>query len=429
MSRPRSFDETMDALALGEQRESWRAGWAEGQATYPPDGPEFLRERFVRETCATLEIPDDVREAVVESLAAFEALPTLKRLAWHCHCVLFGREPGGIEELCKAAIPWPTRPEQLPAWGEAFYPAVLLSGGPYMMDLHRRRGVPMDVTRDTTGDLPLWMRHYRERTGRWGLAEAGWLANHFRGRIYKLGRLQFRFEEFAYGFGAFRSAGDGRVVLLAPGGVRFRRDGQFDGAGGARDAEGAWTSTFSDDGGVLRGHPVSSDGRALPRAVELPKATWRPVLQQGDAILGVHIPATGPMSHAACGESFLRAAAFFPEHFPEFAWGAFVCTSWFLDNQFARLLPETSNIRRFQQEVQLFPLPGASDSQTFERVFGGRPADIERAPRDTILRRAIVEHVRAGGHFHAGGCVLFRDGLDWGGGARRPHPGPHRRGA
>ena len=408
------FDAVMDALGVGPERDSWRDGWDESRRSFDPGRLGFLRPAFVRRLCGELGIPGDVREAVVASLAAFEQRPALKRLAWHCHRRLFVSPPPDAGEPPKIELPRPSAPDELPPWGEMFHAVVLLSGGRFLQKLHASRGIGAEVTRDTAGDLTLWMRHYRRRTGRWGLDQARWLVSHFTGRIFRLGRLQFRFEAFERDVRAYRNGEDGRVVLLAPGGARFRADGQFDGTGGVRDEAGAWTSVLAADAGRVRGCAISPDGRAQREPIELPADRWRLVLRRGDAVLGVHIPAGEPMTHAACGESFGRAAAFFARHFPEVAYRAFHCGSWFLDNQFARLLPASSNIRRFQEEVYLYPLPGAGDEQTFERVFGRRFDDLGDAPRDTALRRAIVAHLRGGGHFHAGGMLLFPEDLNWG---------------
>ena len=382
---PADFDAAMAALGLADDPGPWRDGWAESQAAYPADGPEFLREGFVREACGRLGLPSDVCDGIVGLLAAFEARPALKRLAWHCHRVLFGRPAGNVEKLAQATLPWPFRPSELPGWGEAFHAPVLLSGGPYVTELHAARGIGMEVTRDTVSDLGLWMRHYRGRTGRWGLAEAGWLASHFLGRIFKLGRLQFRFEQFNHGYRAYRHVDSGQVLLLAQA-----------------------------DPSAIRGVPITSTGLAFPEPVTLHADEWRPILSREDRVLGVHIPATGPMTHEACGQSFDRAVLFFDRHFPEFLYKAFHCGSWFLDRQFGQMLPESSNIRRFQEEVYLYPSPHPSDEQTFERVFGRRYENIDDAPRDTTLRRAIVQHVRAGGQFHGGVCLLFPEDLRWG---------------
>ena len=62
-------------------------------------------------------------------------------------------------------------------------------------------------------------------------------------------------------FRAYRRRDDGWVVLLAPGGSRFRADGQFDGAGGGRGEQGAWTSVFAADGSTIRGPAPASSPR------------------------------------------------------------------------------------------------------------------------------------------------------------------------
>jgi hypothetical protein len=77
-------------------------------------------------------------------------------------------------------------------------------------------------------------------------------------------------------------------------------------------------------------------------------------------------------------------------------------------------LPTTSNIVRFQREFYLAPLPNADDSQLFERVFGERPKDLSGLPRDTSLRRSVLDYVDAGGRFHGAGAVIFPEDLAWG---------------
>ena len=388
------FDNVARALGLSAAAaEGFAAGWQASQASFPPGGPEFLRPAFVADTCAALGLGDEIAAAVAASLAMFDGNEPLQRLAWHCSQSL--RADGHVE-FRPAAMPWTTLLDDLPAWGEMFFPAVLLSAGPRMIELHRDRGIPAEITRAIAGDVELWMRHYRARHGRWGLAHTEWLANHFLGRVYRLGRLQFRFERFERDFRVLRRLGDRRVVVVAEAGMQA-------------------------DGDTIRANPVSPTGRVLPERVELPGDQWRTVLRRGDAALGVHIPAgTGgplrgkPMDFDACGRSFRRAVKFFARHFPEFGFLAFQCESWLLDDRLGQLLPPESNIRRFQEEMYLLPLAGADDSQMFDRVFGRRYDDIRQAPQDTLLRRAIVNHILAAGEFRTAACILLPEDLDWG---------------
>lgn len=393
----------------------WRDAWPAGGAGFDPDKLSFLDPAFVADTCRQLGMSAEVREWLLGGLSLFEQAPALERLAWHCHRLLLAG-PGGKVHPDK----WPRIPRELGAPATLFYAYVFLSGIPGLIQQHRSRGIPEAITRDTLNDIELWIREHRTRYGMPGLEEIGWISNHLAGRLYKLGRLQFNFEFWDYDFHVFRHRRSGRVLMLAGADQAFRTDGQFADADGGAAPAAAWTSAFHEPRpGIIRGHPVSPDGRARPDVVELALTEWAAVFRKGDPALGVHIPATGPMAHEDCGASFRQAAAFFPRHFPERPWLAFTCHSWLLDPQFEGRLPDTANIMRFQKEWYLFPVPGANAEQHYERIYGWQftkmaPEAIDTAPRATSLQRLLAEHVKAGGRWRMGGAVLFPADLDWG---------------
>jgi hypothetical protein len=113
-----------------------------------------------------------------------------------------------------------------------------------------------------------------------------------------------------------------------------------------------------------------------------------------DGYLNVHIPETGPLDPLACDASFARARELFAEY------GEARCRSWLLDPQLRDLLPRSSNILRFQERWRLVERGGVEDTRVLEFVFHVLDADLDRLPRETTLQRAIVAHLRAGGHFH-----------------------------
>ncbi len=119
------------------------------------------------------------------------------------------------------------------------------------------------------------------------------------------------------------------------------------------------------------------------------------------------------MDFDACGESFRLAADFFPRYFPDRPFKGFCCCSWLLNTQFQDMLPPASNIVRFQGEFYLFPIHSGGRSG-FERIFGRDFQDLSEAPRDTTLRRAVLDHLQAGDYLRNGGALLFAEDLDWG---------------
>ena len=123
-------------------------------------------------------------------------------------------------------------------------------------------------------------------------------------------------------------------------------------------------------------------------------------------VCSTHIPRSGPLDPDAVDASLAAAARFFPEHFPDRPVEDFWCRSWLLDPTLAAALDPASNMARFQSRWRLYgdPMPGDEDALFFTFARRGE-VDLDGLPRDTSLQRAIVDRLRAGGHW------TVRDGL------------------
>jgi len=389
---------------------NWTARWTESGGTFKAGTVSFLQPAYINETCRALEMGDDVEEELRTAAQAIAGDPSMERLAWHCHWLLFSAVESAVKD-------WPEIPVDVHPAGPLFYAVVLLSGVPFVKRFHSDRGVAEDITIDTLSDFELWIREYKRRHGVWGLGELGWLVSHFQGRLYTLGRLQYLPDRFAQPFLFFRSTVTSQVMALAADGVEFRGDGQFSDADGGGLREGIWRSSFGGHAGMWRGSPVSPLGHVRRKEQSLKVDDWVQILGPGDPVLTVHIPATGRMDPVACGASFRQAFAFFAEHFPDEPYNAFTCESWLLDPQLERLDPVPERVVSFLREWYLHPLKGATSEQTMERVFDrfkGQPVVLPALPQHTSLQRAMVAALKGGRHFRKGGGVIFPEDLDWG---------------
>ena len=124
------------------------------------------------------------------------------------------------------------------------------------------------------------------------------------------------------------------------------------------------------------------------------------------------------MDYDACGVAFERALEFFPRHFPDYEFNAFMCGSWLLNTALQDLAKPTSNMVRFQREVYLFPI-GLPDDSLPSALFGGlrreMPEDLSEAPVETSLQRRYLDAVNAGEYDPgAGGCFLLPEDVNWG---------------
>jgi hypothetical protein len=113
-----------------------------------------------------------------------------------------------------------------------------------------------------------------------------------------------------------------------------------------------------------------------------------------EGYLNLHVPEEGgPLTPHAVDASLARAREVFPEHREA------RITSWLLDPQLRSYLPADSNIVRFQRRFEPVADFAVDDAMLVELVFHTRDPDLDRLPRETALQRAIVDHLRGGGHW------------------------------
>ena len=60
-----------------------------------------------------------------------------------------------------------------------------------MEKLYKEKNIPSEILGATINDLSVWINRHYNWFGEWGFSQYGWLRLHVRGKIFKLGRLQF----------------------------------------------------------------------------------------------------------------------------------------------------------------------------------------------------------------------------------------------
>ena len=404
--------EVLERLGLAAAEDVLSPGWAEAQQDRPAGETPFVAPDYVRWACDAACLPAELASQVVEAARLVQADACLTALVWACR-----RNLGGPQECIRR---WPVPRQAMGDLAGMFYVLVLLAGTQAMEAVHRRQGIPPDVVRETVGALEHLMTAggYQQEYGRPGLLARNldWLKHHWNGSIYRLGRLEY------YVAGTcrlrvrvFRHIGSGRVVALAEDGIRFRADGQMDGAGGVHESVASWVSSLNDTTGGPIGNPVAPTGSTRALSVRLPRDEWCEVLSPASDVLALHIPPGSPLDFEACGVSLGRARDLFPRHFPEKTFAAFTCHTWLLDTVLDGLLGSESNIVRFQREMYLVPRLYRRPDVVEDAVFGGGVTDLASAPRETRLQRVLAQHLERGGRLNGGGaCFLLLEDLDWG---------------
>ena len=137
-----------------------------------------------------------------------------------------------------------------------------------------------------------------------------------------------------------------------------------------------------------------------PKDIETPEIS----IKEGERCLNVHIPRYERFDDELCENSFSRARVFFKE-FYGLEKPVFLCSSWLLYPWLSEVLPESSNLVKFQKRFEIIDVAenDAGDKwifgngSSFEREF----SSVSEYPENTSLRRAAKERLLKGGKLGA----------------------------
>ncbi|MEV1045689.1 acyltransferase domain-containing protein [Streptomyces sp. NPDC049916] len=165
----------------------------EGRRAGPPDAPpEPPSADGLRHRAELLDLPAPDRDRVLATFPDPERDPELWRALRRCHRTLFAPD---VSAAPTAPVPtgadWPDAPAALGDAGRYFYVHLCLLALPAALERQRRLGVPPEVVAATFADVGAKLVTYRKahRTG--GFDRQRWVVRHFRGTLFRLGRLQF----------------------------------------------------------------------------------------------------------------------------------------------------------------------------------------------------------------------------------------------
>ncbi len=387
--------------------EALRPHWEESEATFPGKRPSFLTPAEFKASREWGGFGPEVDPILEETADRIATNPALLRLAWHGYRLLFENpDYNGFRD-------WPALEHALSEFSSVFYLLLGLAAIPRLRTVHKSRDVPEQITRDTALDMRIGAHRYKSiSNGRLGMERRllFWHRLVSSGDLYRLGRMQYILRPFRGQLRAYRNQKTNQILALSEEGIRFNGEGYVDGAGGIPDGQNGWTSRFLETETSVTGSPISPYGMAVRSEVTLPLSDWTCVLAPGDPVLEMHIPEGEPMTPEACRTSMQQALEFFPAYEPDRPFVSFACYSWIFNTQLEEMLSPTSNLVRYQHELYLFPRPSSGKDGLYF-IFYRDDVDIKTAPRDTTLKRAVLDCLAAGIPLRSGAMFMLKEDL------------------
>lgn len=125
-------------------------------------------------------------------------------------------------------------------------------------------------------------------------------------------------------------------------------------------------------------------------------------------VISIHIPSDVAFSIENCKESIKQAKCFFKKYFIGFSKTKYICNSWLLSPELISLLPEKSNIIKFQTLFDIY-LIKYDNNEYIEWVFQKRNCDLSDLPEKTTLQRNMKQFLLSGNAIGTGLGILKED--------------------
>ena len=368
-----------------------------------PDEQPIVEREYLNYLAERFELPDEILNRMNEALDEIEGDETL---CWFTKFLI--RDMCAARHRCDMDDYQAMTPSCMKN-ADLYSFLLLIACVPRSIKRLEDLGVPAYFYRDIPYNPMKRQFEKLKKTGVGTVSDFPWDMNFYTCSIFFLDRFYFIPYRLDENIRAYRNRKSGEVVTFYAEEMKVRQDGQIDGVNEITDDK-AYTVTFSEADGKIVGTPVNPAGLFETEQVELDAEDWELVLQQGDILLGTHIPGGPGYEPARLKSSIQWARDFFDRYFPEIPVKGFGSESWLYDPHHRLLLKEDSKIIQMQNQMYVYPIESGAEMMYVE-MFGGNEKPTE-ADCKSSLQRAALDYIRKGGQFTACSMFILREDAD-----------------
>ncbi len=274
----------------------------------------------------------------------------------------------------------------------------------------RKLGIPVAKLHETYDEIEAWIGNCERNYGVTGLEYMhgfAWIVIRlFTAQVIRFSRLEYNRCKMPDDIVVYCNKKSGEKCVL------MNKETDFNAAGliAAADEKVEFTAKLQKgDDGTVTGFKVLKNGIVEKTPVTLFPDEWELYLTPGDNAIFMHIPEVGPLKIDDVLDSYRMVQEFYREYYPDYQLKVILSHSWLFDPVLPMLMPETSNICRYQQTGHILPRKGPSDA--VRRVFGQPAVDngVESVEWKSSLQKTLGNYIASGGVCRGGGILIFID--------------------
>lgn len=380
--------------------------WDQSEASFPAAIPAFLTPAEYRKKfectgldASLLPVLDDISAKIVSN-------PALLHLAWHCYQSQYFHPNPSFSK-------WPWFENILGENCTVFYLLILIAALPLTIKKYQEIGIPDEYAEAVCSRAGGYYATYKAGYNRHGInpGQLYWARHYTDAQILRIGRFEYWPMKIAgkYPFEAYKNNKTGKILTFRTDAPAYNLEG-FCLSRDEDQSTAAFTGKYEKNDEYVTGTPINPEGTAAALTVKLDLKEWTLVLGSDDTVLDIHIPEGGRMTLEACGQSFKDALKFFEQYFPQTKVAGFACCSWIFYPLYEKVMPE-SNLAALMRELYLVPWPsGGTDGFYF--LFGRDYDKQSTYPRDTSVRRAMLDELESGGSLRSGGMFFLAEHIN-----------------
>ncbi|MDR6550120.1 acyltransferase domain-containing protein [Paenibacillus qinlingensis] len=272
-----------------------------------------------------------------------------------------------------------------------FYLHAALQRLPLAEQKYAERRLNEELFVETLRDIGVWVQNAYNLVGYYAIRNFSWIWRHLEARMFRVGGMQFIATKFSGVVKGFYNEKEERFMLLSSKGMELRANGDMQGVCNKEKTTNGFVTEYEETDEYFIGNPITPIGKGLNNPIKLNKNEWTKVLDKDDTMLEIHIPRDTAFDMEKIKDTYIQAKEFYAKYFPEVSYKGMVCHTWLFTPQLREMLPQTSNIVKFQEQFYLYPTAG-SVRFLWNFVFN-ELTEVKDAKPDTSLRRKVLTYL------------------------------------